>query len=564
MRQQHQLQQGSAAWHQFRSEHFGASEAAAMLGISPYTTRAELLKQKATGEEKEVSPQLQAVFDRGHETEIGGRALAEAIIEDDLFPVVMSFGDQSASCDGLTMCSNIAFEHKQWSASLAESIANGVLPEHHQPQCQQVMHVTGATRCLFMTSDGTDSKCQWMWVERDQVWIDRIIAGWKQFAADLAAYQHVEVIPAVVAAPINDLPALAIEITGNVVASNLSQWRGIVTERIASINTDLQTDQQFADADKMVKFLADGEQRIEVVKAQAQSQATSIDEVFRALDEIRATMRTKRLELDKLVKARKENIRGEIAQEGMKAYAEHCAALNARLKGQYLPGSITAAFAEVMKGKKTVASLRDAVSTELARVKIESNALADKIDANLKRYGELAVGFEFLFRDLMQLVMQPAEAFDAMVQQRISQHQEQKRREEEATRERIAKEEREKAEREAAATLEAERKADREAAEKAKQQQTDQATVSSNGASSTPGFPQLSPAEAVAPEPAPSAAPTATGAASVAPISPVAGEIERAGLVSELRESLLGLSLAELQQVAHFIDRLQANRRAAA
>ena len=474
MRNQHELQQGSAQWHAFRSEHFGASEASAMLGISPYKTRTELLIEKATGKEKEVSAQLQAVFDRGHETEIGGRVMAEKIIGEDLYPVTMSYGKLSASCDGLTADDSIAFEHKQFSASLATSIANGVLPDHHQPQCQQVMHVTGATRLLFMTSDGTDSKCVWMWVERDVEWIEKIVSGWALFGADLRNYQPSEVVAEVVAAPITDLPALSIEISGSVVASNLVQWRGVVTERIASINTDLQTDQDFADADKMVKFLDDGEKRIEIVKLQAQSQATSIDEVFRALDNIKATMRAKRLELDKLVKARKENIRTEIAQEGMTVYAEHCASLNASLKGQYFPGGIIAKFAEVMKGKKSVTSLRDAVNTELARVKIESSAQALKIDANLKRYGELAVGFEFLFRDLFSLATQPAEAFDAMVHQRIAQHKEQ-------------------------------------------QQRTDQATVSQNGASSQQGVTSFNsaPAEAVAQQPAPVAAPSAPVAASV-------------------------------------------------
>lgn len=113
MRQQHQLQQGTKDWHDFRAEHFGASEAAACLGLSPYMTRNDLIKQKATGIEMEVPQKLQAVFDRGHETETGGRDMAEAIVGEDLYPVVMSFGQLSASCDGLSMSNEIAFEHKQ-------------------------------------------------------------------------------------------------------------------------------------------------------------------------------------------------------------------------------------------------------------------------------------------------------------------------------------------------------------------------------------------------------------------------------------------------------------------
>jgi hypothetical protein len=37
-----------------------------------------------------------------------------------------------------------------------------------------------------------------------------------------------------------------------------------------------------------------------------------------------------------------------------------------------------------MKGKRNLESMRDAVDTELARVKIEANAIAEGIEANLK------------------------------------------------------------------------------------------------------------------------------------------------------------------------------------
>ena len=45
----HKLIQGSPEWHQFRLAHYGASEAAAMLGLSAKVTRTELLQAKKTG-----------------------------------------------------------------------------------------------------------------------------------------------------------------------------------------------------------------------------------------------------------------------------------------------------------------------------------------------------------------------------------------------------------------------------------------------------------------------------------------------------------------------------------
>ena len=50
----HEVQQGSDAWHALRAKHFTASEAPAMLGMSPYTSRNDLLKQKAFGAEREI------------------------------------------------------------------------------------------------------------------------------------------------------------------------------------------------------------------------------------------------------------------------------------------------------------------------------------------------------------------------------------------------------------------------------------------------------------------------------------------------------------------------------
>ena len=424
--------QGSQEWLQIRSQHFTASEAPAMLGLSKFKTRQELLREKATGLTEEVDANKQRLFDAGHASEAAARPLAEAYLQEDLFPATGSAEIDGlpllASFDGLNMEETLVWENKLASAAVEAMIASGDLGGTYWPQVEQQMMVSGASRALFTACDGEQITAQ-LWYESQPERRAALIAGWKQFAEDLAGYQHVEAAPVAVAAPISELPSLAIEITGSVVASNLVQWRGIVTKRIADINTDLQSDQDFADADKMVKFLGDGEDRIKVVKAQAQSQAVSIDEVFRALDDIIATMRAKRLELDKLVKARKENIRAEISDAGFKSASEYIAKLNARIGHQYMP-AIPADFAGVMSGKKTIASLRNAVDTEVARVKILAGQTADRIILNLKMIDTHAhidtdaenADYGFLFRDVAQLVLKDADAVEAIVKGRIAEH----------------------------------------------------------------------------------------------------------------------------------------------
>lgn len=432
MRAQHDLIQGSDSWKQFRREHFGASEAAAMLGISGNVKRSELLRMKHTGLAKEFSDWVQKnILDNGHEVEALARPIAEASIGDELYPATYSDGKLSASCDGLTMDGFTAFEHKQWNAELAAAVSARTLPDEYQPQCQQVMMVTGAKRIFFMVSDGTTDNCETMWVMPDAAWRKKIMQGWAQFAEDLANYQHIEEADAPVATAIEALPALTVQVEGRVLTTNLEQFKQKALAFIGNIKTDLATDQDFADADKMTKFLKDGEDKLELVKSQTLAQTASIDELFRAIDHLSEEMRGKRLTLEQAVKRRKESIRSEIMQVEKDKLTVHIASLNTRIGKPYMP-VIPADFVGVMKGKKTISSLRDAVDTELAHAKIAANEIADRIGINLNSLRELAQDHAFLFADTAQLVLKDNDAVVAIVKSRIAEHDEAERKKREA------------------------------------------------------------------------------------------------------------------------------------
>lgn len=99
----HKLVQGSAEWHEHRRTHFNASDAPAMMGVSAYKTRTQLLHEMATGITPEHDEATLRRFSNGHRFEALARPLAEAIIGDDLYPVVCSEGNLSASFDGVTL-----------------------------------------------------------------------------------------------------------------------------------------------------------------------------------------------------------------------------------------------------------------------------------------------------------------------------------------------------------------------------------------------------------------------------------------------------------------------------
>ena len=163
----HDLIQGSEQWLAYRAQHFNASDAPAMMGCSPYKTRAQLLHEMHTGIAPEVDPGTQSRFDDGHRFESLARPLAEQIIGEDMYPVTGSNGRLSASFDGLKLDESEGWEHKRLNAALRECFAqiDTIAPEHrdgpaasrelplyHRVQMEQQMLVSGAARILFIIS----------------------------------------------------------------------------------------------------------------------------------------------------------------------------------------------------------------------------------------------------------------------------------------------------------------------------------------------------------------------------------------------------------------------------
>lgn len=453
------VQQGSKPWLELRRTHDTASEAPAALGLSKYTSRTDLMKQKLTGAVEEVGLAKQRLFDRGHESEAMARPLAESIIGSELYPVTATLEIAGlkllASLDGSTMDEEIIFEHKLWSESLAEDVRNGTLSANYTLQMDQQLLVSGADKCLFMTSDGTDKNMAWCWYETTPEKKATLIAGWHQFHADLAAYVPPVVTVAPVAKTVASLPVVFdMRVEGKLVSCNLEQYKPAALAYIADINTELLTDQNFADADADAKFCRDSADKLELAIEQALGQMGDINAALGTVRDIAAAFDAKGLALEKLVKAEKENRRNTIISEAAAEFVTHMRGLNERLGGQYMP-VVQAEFQQVVKGLKSIDSTKAKVQHELARVKIESSGIADRIQTNLKLLDQ-HVDMAFLFNDKASIVLKQAEDFALLVKARIDSHKAAEAAKEEETRERIRAEEQAKAEQAAREKLAAE------------------------------------------------------------------------------------------------------------
>ena len=418
---EHDLVQGTPEWHAFRLEHDGASEAAAMLGLSKKVKRSELLHAKHTGIAREFSDWVQEnVLDRGHEVEAMARPIVAKQRGIRLFPMVYSRGRLSASCDGITMLVDTGWEHKQKNAELFAAVAAGELPDEYMPQPQQCMMVTGAERWIFTVSDGTEENMVSMEVLPDPVWFERIRAGWIQFRKDLAEYVPPNIVEMPKAEVTIELPALFVHAKGEITEHNMDAFGVALTAKLSEVRAiALVTDQDFSNAKEAAKKFRATAKTIALSKEAMLAQTETIGEAARKMDAWAKDLNTTALQLEKDVEREDLAKKQTMILEAKQAYADHIAALEGEIKPIRLmltPPN----FADAIKGKSKYSSMHDAIQTMLS---IEGKQKADEqakdIRAKLAWCKENAAGHSALFPDLQALMAKPLEDFVLTISSRI-------------------------------------------------------------------------------------------------------------------------------------------------
>lgn len=426
--QVHELIQGTPEWAAHRASHFNASDAPAMMGCSPYKTRAQLLHEMHTGMAPEVDAATQRRFDDGHRFEALARPIAEQIIGEDLYPVVGSEGKYSASFDGLNITDEIGFEHKSLNYDLCEVIVEGCtgadLPLHYRVQLEQQCMVSACARILFMASQWRGNELveeRHCWYYPDAELREKIVAGWSQFAEDLKTYTQPAAAPVVVAEAVQALPAVLVQVSGEImVKDNFKTFETALRDFLDHrLIREPKTDQDFADLDLQIKAMKGAEEALAGAEAQMLAQVQSIDQAKKTKDMLAKLVRDNRLMAEKLLASEKERRRGEIVAGGIAAFKAHIDGMNQRLGKPYMP-TVPADFGGAVKGLKSMTSMENAVATELARVKIEASQIADKIEVNLKWLRENATEYAHLFADTGTLVLKAPDDFRAVAENRIS------------------------------------------------------------------------------------------------------------------------------------------------
>lgn len=412
------LVQGSKEWLDVRMSHFTASEAPMMMGVSKFFSRTQLLDHKK-GWITEIDTFTQKRFDEGHRAEEMARPLAEQFSDEDFVAVVGVLEDTKylASFDGYSMLGDILFEHKGLNKVLAENVLNSVIAPEYYWQLEHQLLVSGADKVLFVCSDGTEEKFYSMWYESLPERRAELIAGWEQFAIDLENHVPEAKVEKVSAEVIRDLPEISYKMNGLSLVSNLDDYKAAANDLVVKSQQIIETDQDFANAEARQKVFTKAELKITQLCDRVLGEVADIDAFTKDLKYIGAQIREARLAEAKQITKRKEDIRLGILAESKAEIDKAIIDAETRIKCR-LPNLVCDVL-QSMKNKKTIDSLKDAASTEVANGKVEVTGYVNTALSNMATIRELAPDHKHLFNDWPSIAFKANDDFTALVKTRL-------------------------------------------------------------------------------------------------------------------------------------------------
>ena len=151
------LEQGTPKWHEHRAKHINGSEIPILMGLSPYQTEFELYQIKTGEKEQVIDPNLEILFQRGHQAETDMR---QQLLDRDgiLYEPAVYEHDEikyfACSLDGISPDGKTIFEAKHTGADYVKSLQNGGdIRRDHLIQVQWNMGISGASKCLYFAQD---------------------------------------------------------------------------------------------------------------------------------------------------------------------------------------------------------------------------------------------------------------------------------------------------------------------------------------------------------------------------------------------------------------------------
>jgi hypothetical protein len=175
---------------------------------------------------------------------------------------------------------------------------------------------------------------------------------------------------------------LTVEARGEVISSNIVEYRELVRQALSSINRDLKTDEQFGQAELDAKALKEAEEAVKAAKNKALADAESLHELFAAMDATSEEIRTARLDLENQIKKRKDEVRTEIMETSIAQLD-----IDPRdARKHFLPG-----FQSAIKGKRTIETMTSSCNEFRIEIQNRINESRSSIQKFTGKFGSSLV-----------------------------------------------------------------------------------------------------------------------------------------------------------------------------
>jgi len=174
------LEQGSVEWLAFRRRYRMASETPAILGISPWSSRASIRGFKVSG----ATPSDNPAMARGRQQEPIARAKYEEITGEIMRPAVFLDGDYGASLDGISLDGKTLIEIKcpfNVSSDRFAMLARSEVAEYDFMQVQHQLMVTNAERCDYLLWNYETQSFSSIRISPDAAAWAKIRSAWDEF-----------------------------------------------------------------------------------------------------------------------------------------------------------------------------------------------------------------------------------------------------------------------------------------------------------------------------------------------------------------------------------------------
>lgn len=213
------------------------------------------------------------------------------------------------------------------------------------------------------------------------------------------------------------MKSLTLKVQTNIISNNLDDYAAELKAKINSVKTDLQTDEDFAEAKELVKSFKSAEDALLAVKEQI-FEGGDLRKINDTIIELHELTRQKRLSLNKLVENEEKAKKQNLVDVAFKAVEEaHSNASHSR----YIPFPEASEFQDQIKNKRKLDSIKNSLDMFVGIKIQEINSASSKLDDKHKQIMELINGHESLFS--VDELMRIDGSVEQIIKDRIARHE---------------------------------------------------------------------------------------------------------------------------------------------